>query len=136
MTDRIHHVLIVEDDDSHAFFMEHCFKDRDDIQLHRAIDGEDALIYFPEAPTDIEQIIPELVFLDLRMPKMDGLAVLRYVRKNPIYDKIPIIITTSSEAPSDIQQATEAGANEYVTKPFGFKNLKIKMNQLCTDWLK
>ncbi len=136
MPNIIHDVLMVEDDESHAFIIRHCLEKRLDIKLHHAIDGEEALNYFPKDPAEKNEVLPKLVLLDLRMPKMDGLEVLAYIRNISAYDNVPIIIMTSSDAPSDKAKAVELRANGYVTKSFDFNEFKTELKNICNQWLK
>lgn len=61
--------------------------------------------------------LPDLVIVDLNLPRVDGMDVLRYIRGLPIFDKTPVMIFTSSHAPNDRAEAERFGANAYVTKP-------------------
>ncbi len=78
---------------------------------------------------------PKVIFLDLKLPKVDGLEVLRQAKSNEHTKKIPIIIVTSSKEDPDIQAAYDLGANSYVVKPVDFDVFVKTMNQLGFYWL-
>jgi CheY-like chemotaxis protein len=78
-----------------------------------AVDGEQAVSWFKEW----KGALPELVVLDLKMPKLHGLEVLRILKLGPSTSSIPVVVLTSSDEPSDIKKAIELGAAEYVCKP-------------------
>lgn len=78
---------------------------------------------------------PRVIFLDLKLPKVNGLEVLKQVKLNKQTRKIPVIIVTSSKEDPDIEAAYDLGANSYVVKPVDFDNFVEKMNQLGLYWL-
>ncbi len=77
---------------------------------------------------------PDLILLDLKMPKKDGREVLRDIKTDPDFKRIPIVALTTSTAEDDIRFCYEMGANSYVTKPVTFRNLVDIMNTLCKYW--
>lgn len=83
-------------------------------RLHLALDGEQAVQYlFHEQPVNR----PDLILLDLNLPRMHGHEVLRLIKTNNDLHTIPVLILTSSLAPSDIARAYRSGANSYIQKP-------------------
>lgn len=101
-------------------------------------DGEQALDYLfrrgQYADSDSSEG-PKVVFLDLKLPKVDGLEVLKQVKSNMQTKKIPVIIVTSSKEDPDIATAYELGANSYIVKPVNFDNFVETINQLGMYWL-
>jgi CheY-like chemotaxis protein len=83
-------------------------------ELQLCKDGEAALSALARCDADN---LPDLVIVDLNLPRVDGMDVLRYVRGLPIFDKTPVMVFTSSHAPNDRVEAERFGANAYVTKP-------------------
>ena len=78
---------------------------------------------------------PDLVLLDLKMPRMDGFEVLRWLRQQPILKRLPVIVLTNSSRECDADLAYEVGANSYVVKPTHFEDL-VKTMQIVGDfWL-
>ncbi|NOQ22512.1 MAG: response regulator [Candidatus Aegiribacteria sp.] len=78
---------------------------------------------------------PKVIFLDLKLPKLNGLEVLKQLKTNEKTRKIPVIILTSSKEDPDIAAAYDLGANSYVVKPLGFDDFVGMMNQLGLYWL-
>jgi CheY-like chemotaxis protein len=67
---------------------------------------------------------PDVVILDVMMPDVSGLEVLRYIRREPAIAQIPVIVVSAKSLPSDIKIGMDAGATAYLTKPVGFMDLK------------
>ena len=67
---------------------------------------------------------PDLVLLDIMMPEVSGLDILRQMRRDPNLSKIPVIVLTAKSMPADIKNGMEAGASTYLTKPVGFQELR------------
>lgn len=78
---------------------------------------------------------PKVIFLDLKLPKVNGLEVLKQVKSNKGTRKIPVIIVTSSAEDPDISTAYDLGANSYVVKPVGFDDFTKTINELGSYWL-
>ena len=72
----------------------------------------------------IAQEKPDVILLDIMMPDISGLEVLRYMRREPELARIPVIVVSAKSMPSDIKSGLEAGASVYLTKPVGFQDLK------------
>ena len=101
-----------------------------------ARDGAAALDYLyrrgPFATREDDQ--PVLILLDLKMPKVDGLEVLRQIKADPVLKVIPVVMMTSSKAESDLVESYRLGVNAYVVKPMGFQQLVEAVKQLGTFW--
>lgn len=103
-----------------------------------ARDGEEALKYlFGESPSEGTHRVhlPELVLLDLKLPKISGLDVLRKIRDNPATRYLPVIILTSSKEDEDVIRSYELGANAYVRKPVDFHQFVEAAKTLGLFWL-
>src|SRR5687768_11478050 len=83
-------------------------------------DGEEALQYIDDHRHSTDPHIPILVLLDLRLPKVDGIEVLRQARSDPVWKQVPIIVMTTSRENSDIDAAYRLGVNSYIVKPVDF----------------
>lgn len=78
---------------------------------------------------------PKVIFLDLKLPKVDGLEILKQVKSNEQTKKIPVVIVTSSKEDPDISAAYNIGANSYVVKPVDFNNFAKAVSRLGVYWL-
>ena len=79
--------------------------------------------------------LPVLVLLDLKMPKVDGLEVLRQMKADPVLKKIPVVMMTSSREQSDLLRSYELGVNSYVVKPVKFQGFVEAVKQLGIYWI-
>ena len=82
-----------------------------------------------------EQRLPSLILLDLSMPRMGGIEVLRWIRSQPIIKRVIVVVLTSSQNQSDITAAYENGANGYLVKPVGMPEFQTVLTALKTFWL-
>jgi len=73
---------------------------------------------------------PDVVILDIMMPDVSGLEVLRFMRREPELNQIPVIVVSARSTPSDIKEGLEAGATLYLTKPVGYLDLKQAVDQV------
>jgi len=76
---------------------------------------------------------PNVVILDIMMPDISGLEVLRFMRRDPILKSIPVIVVSARSMPSDIKEGLEAGATIYLTKPVGYLDLKKSVDQVMGE---
>jgi len=98
-------------------------------------DGAEAIKFlFPDEPAHTPSNI-KMILLDLKMPKVNGLEVLKRVKSNDSTKTIPIIILTSSKQEYDISQALNAGVNSYVVKPVAFNQFLETVTQIGSYWL-
>ena len=107
-------ILLVEDDPGDVVLVRDAFdhnKVRNELRV--ASDG----VYALEQLRDPEQSLPDLVLLDLNLPRMDGRELLEKIREDPRLTRIPVVVLTTSEAEADILRSYELHANAYVTKP-------------------
>lgn len=97
-----------------------------------ARDGEEALNYI--ARLGIHHAIPFLILLDLKLPKVDGLEVLRHIKTHPRFHTIPVVILSTSTEEGDIEVAYQEGANSYIVKPVDFDRFMQIVDQIQTYW--
>jgi len=79
--------------------------------------------------------LPDLILVDINMPRLDGLQVVEWLRKQPGLKRLPVIILTSSDLPRDIQRAYELGANSFLVKPVDFERFVEISQALKGYWL-
>jgi two-component system response regulator len=105
-------------------------------QIIVAHNGEEALqVLFAADAQGTSRVLPIVVLLDLKLPKIDGLNVLRQVRANPLTHVLPIVILTSSSEERDIIESYSLGANSYVRKPVDFDEFTEAVRQLGLYWI-
>jgi len=97
-----------------------------------ARDGEEALTWVPRWESGETQ--PAVILLDLKLPKVDGLAVLRTLKAHAELRRIPVVVLTTSREDRDIQTAYDLGANSYIVKPVGFDNFMDVAQQVELYW--
>ena len=78
----------------------------------------------------ISREIPDAVVLDVMMPDLSGLEVLRFLRRDPRLENIPVIVVSAKSLPSDIKDGLDAGANKYLTKPVAFQDLNAAVREV------
>jgi CheY-like chemotaxis protein len=100
-------------------------------------DGAEALDYLlaTGTPADRDAIVPDLVLLDLKMPRVDGLEVLRRLRADERTRTLPVVILTASNEEADVRRSYELGANAYVRKPVDFTEFSAAAKTLAAMWL-
>jgi CheY-like chemotaxis protein len=132
-------ILLVEDDPAHAEIVRRNLKDsRLANRLMRVSDGQEALdyLYRREGFSEPERSPrPGLILLDLRLPKVDGLEVLKIIKTDPELAPIPVVVLTTSAAETDMIKAYESHANSYLVKPVDFVQFTALMDTLGYYWL-
>ncbi len=132
-------ILLVEDNKDHAELIARSFDDQTLAAITHVSDGETALDYlFRREPynDDDEWPMPQMVLLDLRLPKVDGLDVLHRLRSSGQFDDIPVVILTTSHAEADVEQAYHWHVNSYLVKPLDFDDFSRLMTDLGDYWLR
>jgi CheY-like chemotaxis protein len=99
-----------------------------------ARDGAEALAFL-EGAGSAGRPVPALVLLDLKLPKVDGIEVLRRIRANPATRLLPVVVLTSSSEERDLVTSYSLGANSYVRKPVDFEQFQEAVRQLGLYWL-
>lgn len=130
-------ILLVEDNPDHAELVKRSLESHRIANIiYHVEDGEAALDFlFNRQGSPNEKVMPSLILLDLRLPKIDGLQVLKEIKKSDKYMRIPVVILTSSEAEKDVAQAYDYHANSYLVKPLDYNNFMDLMNELGFYWL-
>ena len=126
-------ILLVEDNpDDEELVLRSLRKAKIANDVHVARDGSEAIEYlFGETASDP----PAIVLLDLKLPKVGGIDVLRRIREEPGTRCLPVVILTSSSEDEDMVRSYESGANSYVRKPVDFQEFAAAVSQLGLYWL-
>jgi two-component system, response regulator len=107
-------------------------------RIHVARDGAEALEFiFNEGVYSDRKMEtpPKVILLDLKLPKVDGLEVLKRIKSNPRTASIPIVVLTSSKEQNDVVESYELGVNSYIVKPVNFERFVEAVQQLGMYWL-
>lgn len=132
-------ILLVEDNDDHAELVARSFEDNQVANgIKRACDGEEALDYLfrrGQFKDPASSPVPNLILLDLRLPKVEGLEVLKEIKRTESLKFIPVVVLTSSAAEADVARAYSNYANSYVVKPLDFTKFIQLMKELGFYWL-
>lgn len=133
------HLLVVEDDENDVFFLRRCFQGAPvTVQLHIVHDGRQALDYLHgrgEFANRSAHPLPALVLLDLKVPYVSGLEVLRQIREHECLRQLVVVMHTSSALDSDVSQAYALGANSFLVKPARLEDLREQVALLMRYWL-
>jgi CheY-like chemotaxis protein len=132
-------ILLVEDNPDHTELIKRNLEEHRILnKIHHVSDGEAALDYLFRRGSYADPKIsprPHLILLDLRIPKIDGLEVLKEIKNSGSLKKIPVVVLTSSEAKNDIKTAYQNYANSYLVKPVDFDTFRQLMDDLGFYWL-
>lgn len=128
-------LLLVEDNIAHAEIIRRTLdENRLQADVHHVIDGSEALDFLYQRGAFVDYPRPTLILLDLRLPKIDGLEVLRQIKHEPKLKNIPVVILSSSRAEEDIIQAYDQRANSYLVKPVDYSAFSAMMHDLGLYW--
>jgi CheY-like chemotaxis protein len=131
-------VLLAEDSEADAELVLHSLPEAAAVRVHHVHDGEEALDFlFGRGPYADRAAAPppKLVLLDLKLPKVNGLEVLRELRRYPRTGTLPVVLLTSSNEARDVAEAYRLGANSYVQKPVEFLQFRETVRRLGQYWL-
>lgn len=127
-------ILMVEDNPGDVRLTQEALKEyKIRNNLHVVGDGEQAMDFLRQQEPFQGATRPDLILLDLNLPKMDGREVLQEIKNDPELKRIPIVVLTTSEAEEDIVQSYDLHANSYVTKPVDFERF-VKVVKVIEDF--
>ena len=127
---RIVNVLLVEDDPGDVLMTREAFDENLHNRLDVVTDGAAALAYLRREDGYAEAPRPDLILLDLNLPRRDGREVLQEVKDDPDLQHIPVIVLTTSQAEEDVLRSYQLHANAYVTKPVDFDSFIEAIKQI------
>lgn len=131
-------ILLVEDNPNDAELALHALKKHNLANnVEWVKDGEAALdfLFLRNAYANRTNILPKVVLLDLRLPKVDGIEVLKQLRANPETRKLPVVVLTSSKEERDVIDTYKLGVNSYVAKPVAFDEFAKTVAELGMYWV-
>jgi two-component system response regulator len=132
-------ILLVEDNPNDVKLTLHAFTTANLANsVHVARDGVEAIEYLFGAEPNIDQRIPDkpkLILLDLKLPRLNGMEVLKRIKGDPRTCGIPVVVLTSSSEERDVMKTYEIGANSYIVKPVDFEQFTEAVRDLGKYWL-
>ena len=132
-------IMLVEDNEKDIELTLHALRaEKLGNQIQVARDGEEALQFLAAQERQLESgngVLPKLILLDLKLPKIDGLQVLRQIKSNPITQVIPVVVLTSSKEDEDMVRSYQLGVNSYLQKPVNFEQFRRMVKDLGLYWL-
>jgi chemotaxis family two-component system response regulator Rcp1 len=129
-------ILLIDDNPADVRMVREGLKEAlPDARLSVAADGVEAIRFLRREGRHSRAPRPDLIILDLRLPKKSGFDVLVEIKQDPALANIPVVVQSSSEAPIDIQRAYSLHANCYITKPAGFDEFTRTMRVLADFWV-
>lgn len=135
-TPKTFEILLVEDSWGDALLMREAFREsRLPARLSIVTNGEEALAYLNREPRYPEAKIPDLILLDLNLPRMDGRIFLRRLRHNPRFKELVVVVLTSSDLESDLREVQELEAQGYIIKTGDLKGFLQTAEILKDHWL-
>jgi len=129
-------ILIVEDNAGDVGLIEEVFEEaKIKNNIHVAEDGEEAVLYLRGEGKFSGSPRPDIIILDLNLPKKDGREVLREIKEDSNLKNIPVVVLTTSTAEKDILRAYDLHANAYITKPLDFNQFLTVVESIVNFWL-
>lgn len=127
--------LLVEDDDDHAALTERSLKRSETpCEVVRVADGAAALQYLRKEGSHSEAPTPDVVLLDLKLPRVNGLEVLEQMRADDALSMIPVVMLTTSDADCDRDRAYELHVNSYLVKPLQYSEFRELLSAVSNYW--
>jgi len=127
-------LLLVEDSEDDAYFFERALKKSGSTCLfHHVTNGAEAIDYIEKASTPGNGVLPRVVFLDLKMPVLNGFEVLDWLQTQPYASQMRVIVLSGSEHQMDKQRAGQLGAAAYLVKPVKESDLHRYLDDICAE---
>jgi CheY-like chemotaxis protein len=127
--------LLVDDDADDRFLTQEALRESRLVnEVFEAVDGEDAMAFLRREGEHADARRPDIVLLDLNMPRKDGRETLAEIKADLDLRSIPVVILTTSKAEADVFRSYDLGANSFITKPVGFDSFGAIMQDLARYW--
>jgi two-component system, chemotaxis family, response regulator Rcp1 len=131
------HILLVEDSEDDIVILKDMLSKHDLISnLAIVRDGDEAISYVFKTAGYADETTPDLILLDLNLPKRNGMEVLKTIRSSKNYSHIPVVVLSTSSCPSDVKQSYQESANCFITKPADVDSLFNMIELIKSFWLK
>jgi len=130
------HILLVEDNEGDIILTQEALSDakiKNKVSVSR--DGEEAIQYLNSALEDPEELLPDLILLDINLPKIDGKEVLHYIKTTPAFKKIPVVMLTTSSSELDVVYSYNNYANCYISKPVDLNKFFDVVRMIEDFWI-
>ena len=128
-------ILLVEDNEGDILLTLEAFKE---LKVNNSVavvrDGAEAIEFLKSEGQFTQRSTPHLILLDINMPKLNGIEVLEFIKKDEKLKKIPVVMLTTSSSDSDIAECYEKSANCFITKPLDFGNFLSVIQSIETFW--
>jgi len=129
-------VLLVEDNPDHVELILKVLRGNNILnEVYVASDGEEALEFLCHRGKYMEAPRPGLILLDIKLPKVDGIEVLKRIKADPALKSIPVVVLTTSTGERELIESYNLGANSYIIKPVGFEEFAKMIKDLKLYWL-
>ncbi|PSR11884.1 MAG: response regulator [Bacteroidetes bacterium] len=129
-------VLLIEDNPGDVRLTQEAFREiGDDVDLQVVMDGVEAVAYLLKKGEYRDKPVPDLILLDLNLPKWGGRQVLEKVKNDPLLRRIPIVVLTTSNASADVLACYDLHANCFINKPVDFDNFFKTIQRIKIFWL-
>ncbi len=129
-------ILLVEDNPDHVELILKALRDNNVLNEVRVVtNGEEALDFLYRRGEYADVPRPRLILLDIKLPRMDGIEVLRRIKADPKLKSIPVVMLTTSAGEKEIVESYNCGANSYIVKPVGFEQFAKVIKELKLYWM-
>jgi len=128
-------ILLLEDEPADAYLVKMALRENKILaNLHHVVDGQKGMDFLNKIDEYATAPRPDLIFLDLNMPRMNGYEFLETIKANPMFNDIPVVVLTTSDVESDVVRSYESGAASYITKPVDMQQFMAAIAQLSDYW--
>ncbi len=131
-----HHILLVEDNDGDMILTMEAIQENNKVhKISRVTDGEQAIDYLNKKGTFSNSSVPDLILLDINLPKLDGKEVLAFIKNDERFKLIPVVVLSTSISDKDIKECYLLGANCYISKPSDLHSFLKVIAAIESFWL-
>ena len=129
-------ILLVEDNPDHVELILKALRDNNVLnEVHVVTNGEEALDFLYQRGEHADALRPGFILLDIKLPRVDGIEVLRRIKADPKLKSIPVVMLTTSAGEEEIVESYSCGANSYIVKPVDFEQFAKAIKELRLYWL-